>query len=444
MNIFALSSGKGPSGIAIIRISGPGTLDVCKSLTGEKSIKSSEINLCKFIDPKNKKVIDPEAILLWFAKPNSFTGDDLAELHVHGSNAVISFLLKVLSEQENCRMAEPGEFTKIAFQNNKIDLIKAESIGDLIHAETELQREQAVNLVQGHASKYYEDLRKKLVKSLSYIEAKIDFAEDDLPESVLKEVQISIKQVHKDIKQILTDQKIGEKIRDGFRISIIGDVNAGKSSLLNLLSRRQAAIVSEQEGTTRDVIETYLNIDGYPAILADTAGIRKVKNKVEKEGIKRAIKKAKDSDLTLVMIDASKKTINKDLKKLINKDCIMVFNKSDLSKKPLKNEFQENDQILISVKNNKNIDSLIKIIKEKLSKKFMTTNNVLVTRERHRSKLNAALKEIEKFLKKDQKKEIETAAEDLRLATRHLGGIVGKVDVEEILGSIFQDFCIGK
>ena len=444
MNIFALSSGKGPSGIAIVRISGPQTLDICTSLTNEKNIKSNEINLCKFIDPKNKKIIDPEALLLWFPKPNSFTGDDLAELHIHGSNAVISYLLKVLSDQKNCRLAEPGEFTKIAFQNNKIDLVKAESIGDLIHAETELQREQAANLVQGYASKYYENLRKKLVKSLSYIEAKIDFAEDDLPESVLKEVQKSIKQVHIDIKGILEDQKVGEKIRDGFRISIIGDVNAGKSSLLNLLAKRDAVIVSEEEGTTRDVVETYLNIDGYPVILADTAGIRKAKNKVEKEGIKRAIKKAKEADLTLVMIDVSKKTINSDVKKLINQDCILVFNKSDLTKKIPKNDFKKNDQILISVKNNKNIDNLIKTIKAKLSKKFIKSNNILVTRERHRAKLNAALKEIEKFLKKDQKKEIETAAEDLRLATRHLGSIVGKVDVEEILGSIFQDFCIGK
>ena len=444
MNIFALSTGKGPSGIAIVRISGPQTLNICKKITGETNIKNGEINLCRFIDPKNKKIIDPEALLLWFPKPHSFTGDDLAELHVHGSNAVITYLLKVLSDQKNCRLADPGEFTKIAFQNNKIDLVKAESIGDLIHAETELQREQAVNLVQGYASKYYEKLREKLIKSLSYIEAKIDFSEDDLPGSVLKEVQKSIKEVHNDIKRILEDQKVGEKIRDGFRISIIGDVNAGKSSLLNLLAKRDAAIVSEEEGTTRDVIETYLNIDGYPVILADTAGIRKAKNKVEKEGIKRAIKKAKEADLTLVIIDVSKKIINKDVKNLINENCILVFNKSDLSKETPKNEFKKNDQILISVINNENIDSLIKLIKEKLSKKFMKAKNILVTRERHRAKLNAALKEIEKFLKKDQKKEIETAAEDLRLATRHLGSIIGKVDVEEILGSIFQDFCIGK
>jgi tRNA modification GTPase len=443
MNIFALSTGRGPSGIAILRLSGKDSLQISKLITKKSDIKSKEVNLCKFHDPSNDKIID-EGLLLWFPGPNSYTGEDLAEFHTHGSNAVVSCFLRVLSEQENCRLAEPGEFTKIAFQNNKIDLIEAESIADLIHAETELQRQQAIKLVQGNASNYYNSLREKLVKSLSYIEAKIDFAEDDLPENVLKEVQNSIKEIHKDIKQILEDQKIGEKIRDGFKISIVGQVNSGKSSLLNLLSKREAAIVSEQEGTTRDVIETYLNIDGYPVILADTAGIRKVKNKVEKEGIQRAIKKAKNADLTLVMIDNSLKQIDKDLKKLINENCILVFNKSDLNKKIPKNEFTKNDQILISVKDNQNIDKLVKTIKDKLSKKFINANNILVTRERHRAKLNDALKEIEKFLKKNQQKEIETAAEDLRLATRHLGSIVGKVDVEEILGSIFQDFCIGK
>ena len=443
MNIFALSTGRGPSGIAILRLSGKDSLQISKLITKKNDIKSKEVNLCKFHDPSNDKIID-EGLLLWFPGPNSYTGEDLAEFHTHGSNAVVSCFLRVLSEQENCRLAEPGEFTKIAFQNNKIDLIEAESIGDLIHAETELQRQQAIKLVQGNASNYYNSLREKLVKSLSYIEAKIDFAEDDLPENVLKEVQNSIKEVYKDIKQILEDQKIGEKIRDGFKISIVGQVNAGKSSLLTLLSKREAAIVSEEEGTTRDVIETYLNIDGYPVILADTAGIRKVKNKVEKEGIQRAIKKAKNADLTLVMIDNSLKQIDKGLKKLINENCILVFNKSDLNKKIPKNEFTKNDQILISAKDNQNIDTLVKTIKDKLSKNFTNTNNILVTRERHRAKLNDALKEIEKFLKKDQQKEIETAAEDLRLATRHLGSIVGKVDVEEILGSIFQDFCIGK
>ncbi len=442
MNIYALSSGRGPSGIAIVRISGKDTLKVCKNLTKLKEINSNEVNYCKFYDPKYDKIIDPEALLLWFPGPNSYTGDDLAEFQVHGSNAVINALLKALSEQDNCRLAEPGEFTKIAFQNDKIDLLKAESIGDLIHAETELQRVQAVKLVQGNASNYYNDLREKLIKSLSYIEAKIDFAEDDLPEKVLKEVQNSIKEIHKDINKIIEDNKIGEKIRDGFRVSITGEVNAGKSSLLNLIAKRDVAIVSDEAGTTRDVIETYLNIDGYPVILADTAGIRAAKNEIEKKGISLALGRSKEADLNIVVIDNSSKSINSKIKKIINKDTIVLLNKSDVLNK--QNHKFDADTVLASVKENKNIDTLIKKIKEKLSKKFMSNNTALITRERHRVKLNECLKEIDNFLKKDQNKDLELAAEDLRLATRHLGSIVGKVDVEEILGSIFKDFCIGK
>ena len=441
MNIYALSSGKGPSGIAIVRLSGKDTLHITRLISKQKDLKIKQINFCKFYDPANQNLID-EGLLLWFPGPDSYTGEDLVEFHIHGSNAVINKILGVLSEQKNCRLAEPGEFTKIAFKNDKIDLIEAESIGDLIHAETELQREQAVKLVQGNASNYYNDLREKLIKSLSYIEAKIDFAEDDLPEKVLKEVHRSIKDIHRDIKKILEDNKIGEKIRDGFRVSIVGAVNAGKSSLLNLLSKREVAIVSEEEGTTRDVIETFLNIDGYPVILADTAGIREVKNEVEKKGILLALGKSKEADLNIIMIDNSSKIINDKIKDLINKDSIVLLNKSDI--KENQNHKFNADTILVSVKNNKNIDVLIKKMKEKLSKKFTSNSDALITRERHRVKLNECLKEIDNFLLKDQNKDIELAAEDLRMATRHIGSIVGKVDVEEILGSIFKDFCIGK
>ena len=443
MNIYALSSGRGPSGIAIVRISGKETLKICEKITKLKSIKSNEVNFCKFYDPKNDKVIDPEALLLWFPGPNSYTGEDLAELQIHGSNAVIDALFKVLSEEENCRLAEPGEFTKLAFQNDKIDLLKAESIGDLINSETELQREQAVKLVQGNASNYYNDLREKIIKSLAYIEAKIDFAEDDLPEKVLKEAHKSIKNIHKEISNIIEDNKIGEKIRDGFRVSITGEVNAGKSSLLNLLSKREAAIVSDEAGTTRDVIETYLNLDGYPVILCDTAGIRDVKNEIEKKGISLALGKSKESDLNILVIDNSSKNINNKIKKMINKDTIVLLNKSDVMDK--QNHKFDADTVLASVKNNKNIDKLINKIKEKLRKKFTLKNNShLITRKRHRIKLSECLKELDNFLKKDQNKDLELAAEDLRMATRHLGSIAGKVDVEEILGSIFKDFCIGK
>ena len=442
MNIYALSSGRGPCGIAIIRISGKDAFQVCKNLTQLKELKSNEVNYCKFYDPKSSNIIDPEALLLWFPAPNSYTGDDLAEFHVHGSNAVINSLLRILSAQDNCRLAEPGEFTKIAFQNDKMDLLKAESIADLIHSETELQRQQAAKLVQGNASNYYNDLREKLIKALSYIEAKIDFAEGDLPEKVLKEVHKSIKDIQKDIQQILENNKVGEKIRDGFKVSIIGEVNAGKSSLLNLLSKREVAIVSEEEGTTRDVIETFLNIDGYPVILADTAGIREAKNEVEKKGISLALGKSKESDLNIIMIDNSSKVVNHKIKDLINEDSIVLLNKSDI--KDNQNHKFDADTILVSVRENKNIDILIQKLKKKLSNKFTLNNSILITRERHRAKLNECLKEIDNFLNKDQNKDIELAAEDLRMATRHLGSIVGKVDVEEILGSIFKDFCIGK
>ena len=442
MNIYALSSGRGPSGIAIVRISGSETLKICQNLTKSEDIKSNEVNFCKFYDPNNGYVIDPEALLLWFPGPNSYTGEDLAELQIHGSNAVINALLRVLSEQKNCRLAEPGEFTKIAFQNDKIDLLKAESIGDLIHSETELQRQQAVKLVQGNASNYYNDLREKIIKSLAFIEAKIDFAEEDLPEKVLKDAHKSIKEIHSEITKIIEDNKVGEKIRDGFRVSITGEVNAGKSSLLNLLSKREVAIVSDEAGTTRDVIETYLNLDGYPVILADTAGIREAKNEVEKKGISLALGKSKEADLNIIVIDNSSKKINKEIQNMINRDTIIFLNKSDVSDK--QNHKFNVDTVLASVKNNKNIDKLIDLIKAKLSKKFTSNNSALITRERHRVKLNDCLKEIDKFLKKDQNKDLELAAEDLRMATRHLGSIVGKVDVEEILGSIFKDFCIGK
>ena len=441
MNIYALSSGRGPSGIAIIRVSGINVLEISKKITNENDIKSKSINLCKFYDPTDQSIID-EGLLLWFPKPSSFTGDNLVEFHIHGSNAVINKFLHVLSKVDNCRLAEPGEFTKIAFQNNKIDLLEAESIGDLIHSETELQRQQAINVVQGNTSNYYNDVREKLIKALAFIEAKIDFAEDDLPETVLHEVDLSIKTIHQDIKKILEDNKIGEKIRDGFRVSIIGEVNAGKSSLLNLLSKREVAIVSEEEGTTRDVIEIFLNIDGYPVILSDTAGIRDTKNDIEKKGISLALQKSKNADLNIIMFDNSSKKINKQITNLLNENSIVLLNKSDINDHQI-HKFDV-DTILVSVKDNKNINVLIKKIKEKLSKKLTLNHNILITRERHRVNLNKCLKEIDKFLMKDQNKDIELAAEDLRMATRHLGSLVGKIDVEDILGSIFKDFCIGK
>ena len=253
-----------------------------RSLTNGEIPKPRVATLKKINNINTSELID-EGIILWFPGPESYTGEDMAEIHVHGGKAVVQRMLNELSEAKNCRIAEPGEFTKLAFQNGKINLLKAESIGDLISAETEIQRLQAVKVMKGKASEKFNELRDKLLKILSFIEAKIDFPEEDLPKENLKMIKNDSANVLNEINKILDDQKVGEIIREGFKIAIVGPTNAGKSSLLNYLSNREVAIVSEIAGTTRDVVETHLNIDGYPVIISDTAGIRDSKDEIEKK-----------------------------------------------------------------------------------------------------------------------------------------------------------------
>ncbi len=443
MTIYALSSGPGTSGVAIIRISGPETSVVIKSLTGKEMPKPRMATLRKINNINSSELID-EGIILWFPGPESYTGEDMAEIHVHGGKAIILAIQREISNLKNCRLAEPGEFTKIAFQNGKINLLKAESISDLISAETEIQRLQAVKIMQGKSSEKFNQLREKLLKILSFVEAKIDFPEEDLPEENLKKIKKDSSDVLKEINKILSDQKVGEIIREGFKIAILGPTNAGKSSLLNNLSNREIAIVSEIAGTTRDVIEAHLNIDGYPVIISDTAGIRDSKNEIEKKGIKLSLKKAENADLKLVVVDAKNIDLSGFFNDLLRNDAILVVNKSDLLKGKLEPEVVKHNHVLISLKDNLNLDKLILKIKKILKTKFISEEDILITRERHRQHLLQCADYLKNFQDKNDQKDFDKAAEDLRLATRHLGMIVGKVDVEEILGSIFNDFCIGK
>ncbi|MDC1463578.1 tRNA uridine-5-carboxymethylaminomethyl(34) synthesis GTPase MnmE [Alphaproteobacteria bacterium] len=443
MTIYALSTGPGISGIAIVRVSGEDTQKVIKLLTNVELPKPRVATLRKINKINTTELID-EGIILWFPGPESYTGEDMAEFHIHGSKAVIDALHDSISKVENCRLAEAGEFTKLAFQNGKINLLKAESIADLISAETEIQRQQAIKIMNGKSADKFNSLREKLLKILSHVEAKIDFPDEDLPEDILKNIKKISNEVILNIKKILDDQKVGEKIREGFKIAIIGPTNAGKSSLLNHLSNRDAAIVSEIAGTTRDVIETHLNIDGYPVVVSDTAGIRDSKNEIEKKGIKLALDKAENADLKLIVIDAKSIDFKGVLKELIDQNAILVINKSDLLKEDLNSEIKNYEHVLISVKNNFNLEGLILKIKNKLKNKFITSEDILITRERHRQHLEQSLNYLKNFEEKNEAEDFDKAAEDLRLATRHLGMIVGKVDVEEILGSIFNDFCIGK
>jgi tRNA modification GTPase len=443
MTIYALSSGPGVSGVAVIRISGSETSKVIKSLTGNQIPRPRVATLRKINNINTSELID-EGIILWFPGPESYTGEDMAEIHVHGGKAVVLAVQNEISKIKNCRLAEPGEFTKLAFQNGKINLLKAESIADLITAETEIQRLQAIKIMKGKSSERFNELRDKLLKILSYVEAKIDFPDEDLPEDNIKKIKENSLEVLNDINKILNDQKVGEIIREGFKIAIVGPTNAGKSSLINYLSNREVAIVSEIAGTTRDVVETHLNIDGYPVIISDTAGIRDSKDEIEKNGIKLSLKKAENADLKLVVVDAKSIDFSGFLNDLIKKNAILVINKSDLLNKKLDQEIFKLNHVLISLKDNLNIDELITKIKNNLRDKFITEEDILITRERHRQHLVQCADYLKNFLDKNNKKDFDKAAEDLRLATRHLGMIVGKVDVEEILGSIFNDFCIGK
>tara|TARA_Y100000591_G_scaffold237740_1_gene208453 strand:+ start:2914 stop:4245 length:1332 start_codon:yes stop_codon:yes gene_type:complete len=443
MTIYALSSGPGVSGVAIIRISGSESEGVIKSLTG-KELPSPRLATLRKINNINTSELIDEGIIIWFPGPESYTGEDMAEIHVHGGKAVVVAVQKEISKIKNCRLAEPGEFTKIAFQNGKINLLKAESIADLISAETEIQRLQAVKIMNGKSSKKFNHLREKLLKILSFVEAQIDFPEDDLPDENLNKIKKDSLEVQREIKKILNDQNIGEIIREGFKIAIVGPTNAGKSSLLNNLANREVAIVSEIAGTTRDVVEVHLNIDGYPVILSDTAGIRESKDEIEKRGIRLSLKKAEKADLKLVVVDAKNIDFNAFLNDLLKNDAILVVNKSDLIREKLDSKILKFNHVLISLKDNLNIDSLILKIKNSLKNKFITDEDILITRERHRNHLVQCADHLENFLDKNDKKDFDKGAEDLRLATRHLGMIVGKVDVEEILGSIFNDFCIGK
>ena len=403
MTIYALSTGPGISGIAVIRISGEETSKIIKLLTG-KAIPKPRVATLRKINKINTSELIDEGLILWFPGPESYTGEDMAEIQVHGSKAVVEALHSTLSDIENCRLAEPGEFTKLAFQNGKINLLKAESIADLISSETEIQRQQAIKIMNGKSADQFNFLREKLLKILSHVEAKIDFPEEDLPNNILDEIKNNSDEVIIKIKKILNDQKVGERIREGFKIAILGPTNAGKSSLMNHLSNRDVAIVSEIAGTTRDVIETHLNIDGYPVIISDTAGIRDSKDEIEKKGIKLSLNRAEEADLKLVVVDAKNLDFTDVLKGLLDQNAILVINKSDLLEKDIDPEIKKINHVLISIKENQNIEELILKIKNNLKNKFISSDDILITRERHRQHLQQCLDHLNNF---NQKKKLK-------------------------------------
>ena len=440
--IFAPSSGSGVAGLAVIRVSGPESGRILQSLSGASLPAPRYAARAALRDPDNGDALD-DGLVLWFPGPASFTGEDVVELHVHGGRATIEAVSLALSGFDNCRLAEPGEFSRRAFDNEKLDLAEIEGLADLIAAETEAQRKQALRQLSGGMSELYETWRAALLRLLAHAEAAIDFPEEDLPDNLLSDTKHNILGISESIIHYMSDNRRGERLRDGFQITIAGPPNAGKSSLLNELAQRDVAIVSEQAGTTRDVIEVRLDLGGYPVTIADTAGVRETTESIEAEGVRRAKDRAETSDITIFVVDASIQGSISEILALVQPGDIVVFNKSDLlgvtTPTPV---IPDVETISVSVKTGAQLDKLIFNVTEKVGSALSdSAGPPPLTRLRHREALQACQSALARALKAP---EAELMAEDLRLAARALGRITGRVDVEDILDVIFGEFCIGK
>ncbi|RCK07121.1 tRNA modification GTPase MnmE [Thalassospira xianhensis MCCC 1A02616] len=450
--IFALSSGAGRAGVAVIRLSGPMAGATLRALLGRDNLpKARHAIYAPIRDPKTDERLD-DAVAIYFAGPASFTGEDVVELHTHGGRAVIDGVLECLAAQPGLRIAEPGEYTRRAFENGKMDLTAAEGIADLIDAETAAQRRQAVRQMAGELGALYEDWRARLMKALAYIEADIDFPDEDLPGGIVPVVRGDLAYVHGEMTRHLADNRRGERLREGFQIVILGAPNAGKSSLLNRLARRDAAIVSEIAGTTRDMIEVHLDLGGFPVTMVDTAGLRESGDVIETEGVRRATARAEDADLRLVVVDRGDwPRIDAETARLIDRNTILLINKVDgtdagnvpavWSGQSAGADQLELPVLPISAMTGQGMESLLQLLETRVKEGLDFAGPVPLTRLRHRQALERASDHLDRGLQTDI---AELAAEDIRLAVREIGKITGRVDVEDLLDIIFGDFCIGK
>ncbi len=437
--IYALSSGHGKAGIAVIRISGPGAGRSLRRLAGTVPPPRTAV-LKALRHPGTDEILD-HSLVLWFPAPASFTGEDVAELHVHGGRAVIERIFRTLGALDGLRPAEPGEFTRRAFENGKLDLTEAEGLVDLIDAETEAQRRQALRQSSGALGALYDGWRTKLVDALASIEAELDFSDEaDVPDAVAGRARIIVTGLCTEIVAHLADRRGGEILRDGLRVVIAGLPNAGKSSLMNALARRDVAIVSAEAGTTRDIIEVRLDLGGFPVILTDTAGIREAGGEIEQEGIRRALQRAREADLVLWIGDATEpESVDPaGIDTAPGTPVIRVVNKIDLASPPL-----PGDAVPISVKTGQGLDRLIGQLADEVRQAADIGESPAITRARHRRELERCIAALERFLDGDFS-DPELRAEDLRDAATALGRLTGRVDVEDILDKIFADFCIGK
>jgi tRNA modification GTPase len=438
--ICALASAPGRAGVAVIRISGPSAGDALRQLCGPPP-PPRQASLRKIKVPGTGEVID-RGLALWLPGPASFTGEDIAELHIHGGRAVTGRVIDALLSLKAMRLAEPGEFARRAFENGRIDLTEVEGLADLIAAETEAQARQAIAQAEGGARALYESWREELVKAQALAEAGLDFAdESDIAADAAVQADAAVARLLHAIEHHLSDRR-GERLRDGFRVVIAGPPNVGKSSLLNALARRDVAIVSEEAGTTRDVIEVHLDLRGYPVIVTDTAGIRVAQGAVEAEGIRRTLARVEDADLVLWMVDA---TAPEESPARIAESCVQlrVLNKIDLiNSAHIAKSCGKLRAVGVSATTGEGVSELVDLLAKHAEEGLSAGEPSVITRARHRAELEAATGALRRY--RGERGGPEIKAEELRIAARHLGRLTGRIDVEEVLGAIFSEFCIGK
>lgn len=447
--IYALASAPGRAGIAVFRISGPAAGTVVRSLCGRADLPAARRAIrCRMVAPDTGESLD-DGLVLWFPGPASFTGEDVAEFHIHGGRATVEAVAATLSAQEGLRLAEAGEFSKRAFLAGKIDLTGAEAIADLVDAETDAQRRQALAQLDGGLTDRLEEWRASLIDILAHAEAWIDFPDEDLPDDVERAARARISGLEEDLRSFLDDNRRGERLRHGLRIVLLGAPNAGKSSLLNALAARDAAIVSETAGTTRDVIEVHLDLGGWPVTVADTAGLRDAADDIEREGVRRALDRAAAADVRLVLFDATQSPDAASAALLADNSgagtTIPVISKTDLAAlggAEIPTEINGAAALCVSAKTGAGMPELLRRLEKSAADLMQGGSSAApLTRQRHRDALGEA---VEALSRAGTGTDSELVAEDLRLAARALGRVTGRVDVEDLLDVIFSDFCIGK